>query len=238
MNENAPRHISQKFDEELSNLTRQMLQMGGLVERQVGDAIRALECADTGLADNVIAQEAQIDQLELDIDGECARVIALRQPTASDLRLILATSRIVRDLERIGDESEKIAQMAKLLCADDGGTGGGTTEARHIGKGILQLLREMLDACTRRDTEAAVTIARHRALDDDLCSLTRELVTLMMENPKCITRVLNILWAVRSMERISDHVGNIAEQLIYTVHGVDVRHTPSEAMHKQLGDRK
>ena len=232
MNEKAPRHISQKFDEELSNLTRQMLEMGGLVERQVGDAIKALECADIKLADNVTAQEAQIDQLELDIDGECARVIALRQPTASDLRLILATSRMVRDLERIGDESDKIAQLAKLLCADGDK---GTTEARHIGKGVLQLLREVLDACSRRDTDAAVVIARHSSLDDDLRSLTRELVTHMMENPKCITRVLNILWAVRSMERIGDHVGNIAEQLIYAVHGVDVRHIPSEAMHKQLG---
>lgn len=217
-------HISRRFNEDLDDIKSSMLEMGGLVEKQVNDAVKALEDADTGLAEKVIEVESRIDTMEMDLDDTCATLIARRQPAATDLRMVMAVSRTVRDLERIGDEANKIARMAiKLL--EQGETHKGFMEIRHIGSGVQKMLHQALDAFARYNVEAALaTMEEDKQIDMDYKSATREMITHMMEDPRNISRSLDILWALRSLERIGDHSKNICEHLVYLVQGRDIRH--------------
>lgn len=218
-------HISQQFNEELEQVKNSLLEMGGLVERQVGDAIRALVEADSALAQKVVEKDAAINAMEMEIDEECTRIIARRQPAASDLRLVIAVSKAVNDLERIGDESAKIARMAIKLC-EEGESPRGYVEIRHIGDRVRRMTQEALTAFARLDVETALQVAQEdKDVDQEYQSAMRELVTFMMEDPRSISRVLNVIWSLRSLERIGDHARNISEDVIYLVKGKDVRHT-------------
>ncbi|HAI33897.1 MAG TPA: phosphate transport system regulatory protein PhoU, partial [Alcanivorax sp.] len=216
-------HSSSQFNEALESIRNHLMEMGGLVEKQVVDALEALLHADSALAEKVLTTEDRVDDLEIQIDEECARVLALRQPAASDLRLIIAVSKAVSDLERIGDESAKIAAMA-LQLAEDGESPRGYVEVRHIGNHVRNMLRDALDAFARFDADKAVEVAAEDSeVDLEYRSAMRALVTFMMEDPRAISRVLNIIWSLRALERIGDHARNIGEQVIFLVKGTDVR---------------
>lgn len=216
-------HISKQFNEDLEDIKTSMLEMGGLVEKQVGDAIKALEDADSGLAERVIEVESRIDEMEMDIDETCTTLIARRQPAASDLRLVIAVTKTIRDLERIGDEAHKIAKMA-IKLSEEGNAPRGYMEVRHIGNCVRKMLNDSLDAFSRFDAEAAIaTMKDDRQVDMDYKTALREMITYMMEDPRSISRSMNILWALKSLERVGDHAKNICEQVVYLVQGRDIR---------------
>jgi phosphate transport system protein len=223
-------HISRHFNEELELIKSQMLTMGGKVETQLDDAVAALLDADSGLARDVILREEEIDALEVQIDEDCTTLIARRQPAASDLRMVMAVSKTIRDLERIGDESKKIAKMA-IILSEEGDAPRGYIEIRHIASGVRKMLHDSLDAFTRYDSDAALeTLKADDQIDLEYKSALRELITYMMEDPRSISRVMNVLWALRSLERVGDHAKNICEHTVYLVKGKDIRHGNTEAL--------
>ncbi|HLT03698.1 MAG TPA: phosphate signaling complex protein PhoU [Pseudomonas sp.] len=227
-------HISQQFNAELEEVRSHLLAMGGLVEKQVNDAVTALIEADSGLAQQVREIDNQTNQMERDIDEACLRILARRQPAASDLRLVISVSKSVIDLERIGDEASKIARRAIELC-EEGSAPRGYVEVRHIGDQVRRMVRDALDAFARFDAELALSVAQYdKTVDREYKTALRELVTYMMEDPRAISRVLNIIWALRSLERIGDHARNIAEQVIYLVRGTDVRHLGLKRMQQEV----
>lgn len=230
-------HISHQFNEDLEKIRTKFLEMGGLVEQQLTDAVQAIETADGALADKVLHTEKEIDRRELELDKDCMLILARRQPAASDLRLVLMITRATRDLERMGDEADKIAKMAIEL--NNGGVSPrGYTELRHIGSSVLRLVNLALDAFARFDVHSAMRVVREdKLVDQDYRTAIRELVTYMMEDPRAISRVLNVMWALRALERIGDHAGNIAEHVIYLVHGMDVRHIPAKELEQQMKER-
>ncbi len=226
-------HISQQFNAELEEVRSHLLAMGGLVEKQVNDAVTALIQADSGLAQQVRDVDDQINQMERNIDEECVRILARRQPAASDLRLIISISKSVIDLERIGDEATKIARRAIQLCEE------GYVEVRHIGDQVRKMVQEALDAFARFDADLALSVAQYdKTVDREYKTALRELVTYMMEDPRSISRVLSVIWALRSLERIGDHARNIAELVIYLVRGTDVRHLGLARMAEEVEGSK
>ncbi|MGB2045279.1 MAG: phosphate signaling complex protein PhoU [Porticoccaceae bacterium] len=217
-------HIMTQFDDELEEIRTRLMEMGGKVEQQLQNAIRAISEADSKLAEEVIAEEQRVDDMEVDIDEACILIIARRQPAASDLRLVMMVTKAVNDLERIGDEAKKIANHAVIL-AEQGGTSEGYTEVRHLGQSVSSILANALDAFARFDVEAAMrTLEEDKQVDLDYKTALRELVTYMMEDPRSITRAINILWVIRSLERIGDHAKNLCEQIVFVVKGKDIRH--------------
>ncbi|HET8711578.1 MAG TPA: phosphate signaling complex protein PhoU [Spongiibacteraceae bacterium] len=217
-------HISQQFNSELEDIKTRMLEMGGLVERQVAEAVNAVMNSDGGLAERVLKGDMRINQMEISIDEECALILARRHPAASDLRLVIAITRALHDLERMGDEATKIAEQAIRLI-DHGEMPRCVVEIRHLGNHVCMMVREALDCFARLDVEQAVRVAREdKAVDIEYSTAMRTLVTYMMEDARSITAVLNIMWSLRSLERIGDHALNIAEHVIYMVKGQDVRH--------------
>jgi len=228
-------HISQQFNADLEHLRTELLEMGGLVEEQLVDAIQAIETADGELAEKVLKTEDEVDRREVRIDQECMEVLARRQPAASDLRLVIMVSKAVRDLERMGDEANKIAKMAIALNEEGGSAVRGYVELRHLAESVRQIVRVSLDAFARYDVFAAIKVVRDdKNIDVEYKSAMREMITYMMEDPRSITRVMNILWTLRALERIGDHARNIAEQVIYLVRGMDVRHTSLNDIEKKL----
>ncbi|AXO59992.1 phosphate transport system regulatory protein PhoU [Pseudomonas sp. phDV1] len=232
--DNLTQHISQQFNAELEEVRSHLLAMGGLVEKQVNDAVTALIEADSGLAQQVREIDDQINQMERNIDEECIRILARRQPAASDLRLIISISKSVIDLERIGDESTKIAKRA-ILLSEEGEAPKGYVEIRHIADQVRKMVQDALDAFARFDADLALAVAQHdKTVDREYKTALRELVTYMMEDPRSISRVLNVIWALRSLERIGDHARNIAELVIYLVRGTDVRHIGLTRMREEV----
>ena len=217
-------HISGQFNAELESLRNQLLAMGGQVEQQLTTALDALMKLDSGVAESIVRNDAEINQMEMTIDDECATIIARRQPTASDLRLVITIIKVNRDLERIGDEAAKVARQAVQLS--EGGTSPSSfVEIRHIGTLVGVLLRQSLDAFARLDVTKAIEVVRGDAeVDKEYGSAMRSLVTFMVEDPRNIGAILNEMWALRSLERIGDHACNIAEHVVYLVKGLDVRH--------------
>jgi len=225
-------HISRQFNEDLESIKTEMLEMGGLVARQVADAVDALSNADSELAEKVLRVEEEIDKREMALDEHATLIIAKRQPAASDLRMVLSVTRIARDLERIGDEAQKIAKMA-IALTDEGTSPRGYTEIRHIANAVRRMLNDSLDAYTRFDVESAMrTLAEDEQVDMDYRTAVRELITYMMEDPRSISRVINVLWTLRSLERIGDHAKNICEQVAYLVEGADIRHGHEDKLKK------
>ena len=217
-------HIMKQFDDELEEIRTRLMEMGGKVEQQVQNAVRAISEADSKLAEEVIIEEQLVDEMEVDIDTACILIIARRQPAASDLRLVMMVTKAINDLERIGDEAKKIANHA-ILLVEEGGSSKGYPEIRHIGASVSKMLANALDAFARFDADAAMsTIEEDKQIDLDYKTALRELVTYMMEDPRSISRVINVLWVVRSLERIGDHTKNLCEQIIFVVKGKDIRH--------------
>jgi phosphate transport system protein len=217
-------HISGQFNAELEDVKSHMLEMGGVVEQQIGAAVAALVGTDSGEAEAVVRRDDEVNDMEVSIDEECSKILARRQPAASDLRMVLAISKVITDLERIGDEAAKIARQA-IKLSEEGASPSGYVEIRHIGLHVTTMVRNALDAFARLDVEAAVAVAREDDLvDQEYGNAMRSLVTYMMEDPRVIGSVLNEMWALRSLERIGDHARNIAEHVIYLVKGLNVRH--------------
>lgn len=224
--EDYTHHISKQFNTDLEEVRSHILAMGGMVEKQVLDSVVSLVEGDSALAAEVISNEKQVNGMERRIDEECTRIIALRQPAASDLRLLVAATKANTDLERIGDEANKIAKMA-IRLSEDGAIPRGYIETRHIGNHVTAMLRQSLDAFARFDVEQAIAVVKEdNNVDVEYESAMRLMVTFMMEDPRYIKRCLNVLWSLRALERIGDHARNIAEQVIYLVKGKDIRHMP------------
>lgn len=235
MDMNFNQHISQQFNADLEAIRNQMLSMGGLVQRQVSDAIDAICTGDTSSADKIIQREDDVDQMELNIDQECTHILVRRQPAASDLRMVLAVSRVVRDLERMGDEAAKVAIHAlEVANGNQAGSKICHQAIRHMGTAVVKMISDALDAFARHDIEGAIEVVRNdKLVDEQYASAIRELITYMMEDPRSISQAINILWILRAIERIGDHARNISEQVIYLVSGADVRHSTLSEMEEQ-----
>jgi phosphate transport system protein len=228
-------HISQPFNEELERVRNHVLAMGGIVEEQISQAVAALVNADGSLGENVAHKDFQVDRMEVVIDEECTRILARRQPAAGDLRLVLAVIRAITDLERMGDEAEKIGRMAAGL-AEMERPPAGYPEIETLGSHVRAMLRDALDAFARMDAEAALRVAHEDLkVDREYEAIIRQCITFMMEDPRTIRRVLNIIWCARALERIGDHAKNVAEHVIYLVRGHDVRHRTLEEMEQVVG---
>ncbi|EMR13111.1 phosphate transport system regulatory protein PhoU [Methylophaga lonarensis MPL] len=231
---NQSQHISQQFEKELQDIRSQVLAMGGLVEQQVQNAMEALVNGDADLARSVISGDDEINKLEVSIDEDCIQIIAKRQPTASDLRLVTGILKTITDLERIGDESVRIARMALNLSEKDRPKKN-YRELSNLGNHVRGMLRDALDAFARFDVDTALRTAREdREVDAEYESILRQLITYMMEDPRAVTRVLDMMWSARSLERIGDHAHNVCEHVIYLVEGKDVRHLSVEKMEKVI----
>jgi phosphate transport system protein len=219
------KHISSQFDAELGSVSTRVLELGGLVESQIRHAVYSLSQFSEEVADQVIATESQVNSLEVEIDRDLSSIIARRQPTAIDLRLLIAISKITANLERAGDESEKIARMVKSIINSGNSRALPSSELRIAADLASGLLRKALDAFARLDVTEAVSILKEDDLiDEEFDGFVRKLVTYMMEDPRTISASLDLLFVAKAIERIGDHAKNIAEFIIYVVKGADVRH--------------
>jgi phosphate transport system protein len=220
------KHISSQFDAELTSASTRVLELGGLVESQTRHAVYALAQFNMELANQVIATEKEVNALEVSIDAELASIIARRQPTAIDLRLLMAISKITGNLERAGDEADRIARMVKKILEQGSPRNLPSSELRVASDLASNLLRKSLDAFARMDVGMALTILKEDDLiDAEFNGFIRKLVTYMMEDPRTISAGLDLLFVAKAIERIGDHAKNIAEFVIYVVKGADVRHT-------------
>lgn len=231
-NELIHHHISEQFNKELRELRNQVLTMGGLVEEQLTNALVALTTNDHQLARKVYSNDYKINALEVAIDEESTRILAIRQPTARDLRLIMAVIKTIPDLERIGDQAERIAHLA-LQIQNDSHTKH-FVAMNHLGNHVRKMLHDALDAFARVDVETALQVMHEdRKVDQECDNIGRQSITYMMEDPRKIPIMLNILWSARSLERIAAHSRNICEYLIYFVKGKDVRHLSLDQVEEQ-----
>ena len=218
-------HISRRFNKDLEELRNKVLAMGGLVESQLSRAITAVVSGDSELGLEVANDDYKVNAFEISIDEECSRILATRAPAAGDLRLIVAIIKTITDLERIGDEAEKIGFLASRLAAMDR-PADSYRELKTLGIHVQQMLRDAMNAFARLDDAASIRIVHEdESVDDEYEAIQRQCITFMMEDPRSIKRVMNVTWAARSLERIGDHAKNISEYVIYMVQGRDVRHT-------------
>jgi len=226
-NLNIGRHISGQFNEDLERVINHVMHMGGLVEKQLNDSLTAVGDSDEELAKKVLSSDYHINHMEVSIDDECTRIIAKRQPAASDLRLIMAIIKTIADLERIGDEAQKIAQVAlESLSSDQKAL---LQSLDNLGRRVLEFLQATLDAFTRMDAETAIKMHKNdEKIDREYEALMRQLMTYMMEEPRMIPQIMSVIWSARALERIGDRCQNICEYIIYFVKGKDVRHTTAE----------
>jgi phosphate transport system protein len=227
-------HISRRFNEDLERVRTQVLAMGGFVEAQLAKAITSLIEGDSSLGESVAMDDLKVNGMEVSIDEECSRILATRGPAAGDLRVIVAIIKTITDLERIGDEGEKIGFIASRLATMERPENK-YREIKHLGRIVSEMVHESLDAFARMDAEGALRVARQdRVVDEEYEAIHRQCITFMMEDPRAIRRALDVMWVVRSLERIGDHAKNICEYVIYMVHGKDVRHTSLEDVERAL----
>ena len=228
-------HTSKQFDAELENLRSRVLQMGGFVEQQISLAVDALTSGDLELCSNIVANDHKVNAMEVGIDEDCSTIIARRQPTASDLRLVIAVIKTITDLERIGDESAKIARMAKLVNSVDRVQQPRYVEIRRMAGMACEMLRRSLDCFARLDVSGSAEVVRtDQHVDDEFRAILRQLITFMMEDPRTISASIEILFIAKALERIGDHAKNISEYVIYMVKGKDVRHTTLEEIEREI----
>jgi len=224
-------HASKQYDLDLDSIRSRVLQMGGLVELQIRRAVETLGSGDRALIDEIIANDHKVNAMEVALDGDCSQVIVRRQPAANDLRMILAITKTVTDLERMGDEAQKIARMAKSIHERGGVQVPPLVELSHASELAILMLRRTLDAFARLDTTTAAEVIRADAgIDAEFRAILRQLITYMMEDPRTISTALDIVWVAKAIERIGDHAKNMAEYVIYIVKGTDVRHTGSPSI--------
>ncbi|EGI75222.1 phosphate transport system regulatory protein PhoU [Pseudoalteromonas distincta] len=233
MEHNINKHISGRFNQELENVRNHVLSMGGLVEQQLNSALDAVSRNDAELAQKVRQNDYKVNAMEVSIDEECTRIIARRQPAASDLRLVIAIAKTIADLERIGDEAERIAKVALDSFTKD--QQDLLVNIENMGRQVLKMLHDVLDAFARMDVQRAFQVHKEDAkVDREYEAITRQIMTYMMEDPRSISKIMDLVWSVRSLERIGDRCQNIAEYIIYFVNGKDIRHTSQEDIEKSL----
>ncbi|MEJ7688169.1 MAG: phosphate signaling complex protein PhoU [Variovorax sp.] len=229
------KHLSSQFDSELNAVSSRVMELGGMVEAQIHTAVYALAQFDPEAADRVMETETRVNAMEIEIDRELSTIIARRQPTARDLRLLIAISKTTANLERVGDEANKIARMVKSIIQSGSARALPSSELRIAADLASGLLRTALDAFARLDTAAALSILKDDDLiDKEFDGFVRKLVTYMMEDPRTISASLDLLFLAKAIERIGDHAKNIAEFIIYIVKGADVRHTSMQEIESAL----
>ena len=225
------KHLSSQFDSELNGVSSRVMELGGMVESQIHQAVYALAQFDPEAADRVMETEVRVNAMEIEIDRELSSIIARRQPTARDLRLLIAISKTTANLERVGDEANKIARMVKSIIESGAARALPSTELRIAADLASGLLRKALDAFARLDTAAALSILKEDDLiDQEFDGFVRKLITYMMEDPRTISASLDLLFLAKAIERIGDHSKNLAELIIYLVEGKDVRHQTMAAI--------
>ncbi len=227
-------HISRRFNEDLENIRSAVLKMGGLVEEQLDRALQALSQADSELGLKVAHDDYKVNELEVEIDEECSRILATRAPAAIDLRLIVAVIKTITDLERVGDEAEKIGFLSARLASADNASNN-YRELRNLARHVTQMLHRTLDAFARLDAKEALEIVKSdEDVDQEYEAIYRQSITFMMEDPRSISRVMDLTWAARALERIGDHAKNICEYVIYMVHGKDIRHVNLDTVEENV----
>jgi phosphate transport system protein len=224
-------HTLKQFDADLEAIRSKVLQMGGLVELQIRNAVRGLSNGDADALEEVIQTDRQVNAFEVEIDDSCAQIIARRQPAAGDLRTVMSISKTVTDVERMGDEAKKIARIGKQILARGQLVVPRLADVTHAAEAAIVLLRKALDAYARLDSTGAQELIREDVLiDTEFRAILRQLITYMMEDPRTITTAMDIIWIAKAIERIGDHSKNVAEQVVFIVEGTDIRHTmPSRA---------
>ncbi len=228
-------HTSKQFDAELEAVRARVLQMGGLVESQIRLAVEALVSGDVALMNRVIADDHLVNAMEVEIDESCNQIIARRQPAAGDLRMVMTVIKTITDLERIGDEAEKIARMGKLLSQRERLILPRYNEIKHAAELALDMLRKSLDAFARLDLACAAQVVRQdEQVDEEFRTIMRYLITFMMEDPRTISTALEILFVAKAIERIGDHAKNMSEYVVYMVKGRDVRHVTVEEIEREV----
>ena len=227
------KHLSTQFDAELSGISTRVLEMGGLVEAQVAQAVQALSDFSSESADEVLAREGRVNAMEVEIDRDLSTIIARRQPTARDLRLLIAISKCIANLERVGDEAARIARTVQRLVSS------GVSSRMRVPMSDLAFeadlatsqLRKALDSFARLDVERALDVLKHDdEIDKEFDGLLRKLITYMMEDPRTISSSIDLVFVAKAIERVGDHAKNLAEVVIYVVKGQDVRHNSPEAV--------
>jgi phosphate transport system protein len=217
-------HISKRFDQELEDIRNKVLSMGGLVENQVVSGVKCLVSSDSELARKLIADDHEVNRMEVEIDEECVQILARRQPAAGDLRLIVAVIKTITDLERIGDQAEKLGRI-QLELEQQEISSSTYIKLEHLGELVGKILHSALDAFARMNVDDAMaTMELDLRVNDEYDSLMREMITHMMEDPRTIRSSLRISWCARALERIGDHAKNICEYVVFLVQGKDVRH--------------
>ncbi len=233
-NRASGQHISHLFDEEMEDIRHKVLTMGGLVEQQMENAVKAFMSCDQDLAEKVLQQDEMVNSLEMEIDHDCIQVIAKRQPAAVDLRMLISIIKAITELERIGDEAGRIAKMAIRLDATDY-YHDQYHEINHLVDMVKEMLRGSLDAFARMNIDGITEITgKDEKVDREYTSIIRQLITQMMEDPRNITRAIDILWTARALERIGDHACNICEHVVYIVKGDDVRHLSQDELENKI----
>ncbi len=233
MEHNINKHISGRFNAELENVRNHVLNMGGLVEQQLNMALDAVHNGDAEMARKVQENDYKVNAMEVSIDEECTRIIAKRQPAASDLRLVVAIAKTIADLERIGDEAERIAKVALDSFTKD--QQDLLVNIENMGRLVSKMLNGVLDAFARMDAHSAFEVHKEDArIDREYEAITRQIMTYMMEDPRSIPKIMDLIWSVRSLERIGDRCQNIAEYVIYFVKGKDIRHISQEDIEKSI----
>ena len=229
------KHLSTQFDSELTSVSSQVMELGGLVESQIHRAIFALSHFSTEAVDEVTQKEARVNAMEIEIDRDLSSIIARRQPTARDLRLLIAISKTTANLERVGDEAEKIARMVRSIIESGAPRSLPSLELRYAADLASGLLNKALDAFARLDVNAALSILKEDDLiDKEFDGFVRKLITYMMEDPRTISPSLDLLFLAKAIERIGDHAKNIAEFIIYVVKGEDVRHSTIDQVEQAI----
>ena len=226
-------HSYSVFDQELENLRAQVMEMGGIVEEQIKDAVSTLKDANSKTIDRVIARDEEVNQLQMQIDESCELVLVKRTPVSSDLRFVLCVQKITTDLERIGDEATKIARAAKRIFEDDRMAKPSLTDIKTISKLISTMLHDALDSFARMDPEAVLAlIKRDETVDEKYQLCSRHQLTFMLEDPRKISTALEVIYVAKALERIGDHSENITEHVVYCVKGADVRHSSPKEIRK------
>ncbi len=230
-------HTSKQFDAELEAVRARVLQMGGLVESQIRLAVESLVTGDVGLMNRVIEDDHRVNAMEVEIDESCNHILVRRQPAAGDLRMVMTVIKTITDLERIGDEAEKIARMAKLLSQKERLHLPRYNEIKHAADIALDMLRKSLDAFARLDLSTAAQVVRQdEQVDEEFRAIMRYLITFMMEDPRTISTSLEILFVAKAIERIGDHAKNMSEYVVYMVKGRDVRHVTVEEIEREISE--
>ena len=230
-------HTSRRYNEDLERVRSKVLAMGGLVEVQLDGALGSLIDGDSKLGQAIAKNDYQVNSMEVSIDEECSRILATRSPAAGDLRMIVATIKTITDLERIGDECEKIALIGARLAGEERPEDR-YRAVKHLGRITQAMVHNALDAYARLDVELALSTARSdRIVDYEYEAIQRQTITFMMEDPRWIRRALDVMWVVRALERVGDHAKNVCEYVIYVVHGKDVRHTSLESVDQEIKAR-